>query len=190
MIEEWIKCIGMSIIVLIIYVPLRYKYLKNKHKSLFCKDELIKALFIIYIISVLEILLIPKLNILIYTENERLKFECIPIGNFSSRNINLIPFKTLKAQFSGAGNHIKANLFANIMIMMPMPILIKLINKKIKNIFPLIITLIIIVIIEFIQYFIGRSCDIDDIILNFCGALISYSIFFLINTISDKRLLK
>lgn len=179
----------MCIIVMIFYIPLRYKSLQ-KNKSLFYKDELIKIAFVIYITAMFEILLIPKLNIFIYLENEKLKFECIPVGDFSSRHINLVPFKTLKEQILGLGNHIKLNLAANIMIMMPLPILIKLTNKKIKNIYPLIITLIIIIIIEFIQYFLGRACDIDDLLLKLSGAFVSYSLFLLINLIFKKRLLK
>lgn len=40
--------------------------------------------------------------------------------------------------------------------------------------------------IEFIQYFIGRSADIDDVITNFLGAVIGYALF----KIGDKLLNK
>ena len=34
-------------------------------------------------------------------------------------------------------------------------------------------------LIEFIQYFIGRSADIDDLILNTLGAMLGYFIFYI-----------
>ncbi len=35
--------------------------------------------------------------------------------------------------------------------------------------------------IEFLQYFMGRSADIDDVITNFLGGLIGYILFLAFN---------
>lgn len=42
--------------------------------------------------------------------------------------------------------------------------------------------------VEFFQYFIGRSSDIDDIITNVLGAIIGYAIFKVLNNLlKDKK---
>ena len=42
-------------------------------------------------------------------------------------------------------------------------------------------------LIEFIQYFIGRSCDIDDLIMNTLGACIGYAAFVLCSKAISKK---
>ena len=41
--------------------------------------------------------------------------------------------------------------------------------------------------IEFFQYFIGRSADINDIITNLLGGIIGYEIFALSNALFKNR---
>ena len=41
--------------------------------------------------------------------------------------------------------------------------------------------------IEVIQYFIGRSADIDDLILNTLGGIIGYGIFILFNKCLQRK---
>ena len=41
--------------------------------------------------------------------------------------------------------------------------------------------------IEFFQYFIGRSADVDDVITNFLGGLIGYIVFYMFNKIFEKK---
>ena len=42
-------------------------------------------------------------------------------------------------------------------------------------------------LIEFIQYFIGRSCDIDDLIMNTLGACIGYAAFIVCSKAISKK---
>ncbi|MDE6659822.1 MAG: VanZ family protein, partial [Eubacterium sp.] len=57
------------------------------------------------------------------------------------------------------------------------PILIKLYNKKTSYKNCIFIGLTLSLICEFIQYFIGRSCDIDDVILNTFSVIIGCLVF-------------
>lgn len=41
--------------------------------------------------------------------------------------------------------------------------------------------------IEVIQYFMGRSADIDDVIMNFLGGMIGYSLFIIINKLFKNK---
>lgn len=79
------------------------------------------------------------------------------------------------------------NLLVNLIIFAPMPIFIKLSNRKIGSIAAVFITFLSIVLVETIQYFTGRAADIDDVILNTVGAIIAVLIF---DFIVKKRLFK
>ena len=43
------------------------------------------------------------------------------------------------------------------------------------------------VTIETIQYFIGRSADIDDVIMNLTGGLLGYGLYCVLNRLLKKR---
>ena len=49
-----------------------------------------------------------------------------------------------------------------------------------------IVIMVTTVLIEVIQYFIGRSADIDDIIMNLFGGILGYGLFLMINKGFDK----
>lgn len=46
------------------------------------------------------------------------------------------------------------------------------------------------VFIEFVQFFIGRSSDVDDVILNTAGTLVGFWIFWLINALLPQLTIK
>ena len=65
-------------------------------------------------------------------------------------------------------------LIGNMLMFIPMGIMLPLVLKNInkKNIF--VIAILIILSIEILQPIVGRSFDIDDIIMNFIGSIIGY----------------
>ena len=127
-------------------------------------------------------------------------------------SVNLIPFKTIigytKYIFTSLldTSNIFANLFGNLVCMMPFALFIPMLFKKINNTKKFLITILCITLgIELIQFItFSGSCDIDDIILNTLGAFIMYKILnikdikylikniFLLekNKIEKKKLLK
>ncbi len=126
------------------------------------KNKIIKILFLVYCIFLIYILFINK--------NYR----------NSLRMVNLEPFATLnryiKALERGYINPEIAflNIGANFILFVPMGFFMPTLFKT-KIIFFSIINLIIISLVEIIQYITCTgSADIDDIILNFTGAIIAY----------------
>ena len=93
------------------------------------------------------------------------------------RLLNLVPFKTIFAQLSSHSIRDLGNLAVNAVIMMPFALLIKNLSPKTKNITCIIIIAAFTAGIEAVQYFIGRSCDIDDLLLNVGGAAIALIIY-------------
>lgn len=76
----------------------------------------------------------------------------------------------------------------NIMLFIPLgfffPIVLKNKRKWYKT---MLIAFGITFSVEFIQYFIGRSSDIDDIITNLLGTIIGYAVFRLANNILEQK---
>lgn len=106
--------------------------------------------------------------------------------------MNLEPFKTIQQQLSNLrqGNIQDSpllNLFVNFIVFVPMPVFIKLSNRKIGSISAVLITFMSIVLVETIQYFIGRAADIDDVILNTAGAIIAVLIFDIVKKCLSKK---
>lgn len=99
------------------------------------------------------------------------------LGIKERRLLNLVPFKTIFAQLSSHSIRDLANLAVNAVIMMPFALLIKNLSPKTKNITCIIIIAVFTAVIEAMQYFIGRSCDIDDFLLNVAGAAIALIIY-------------
>lgn len=100
------------------------------------------------------------------------------------RNINLIPFRSISPYLRNITEpYAFKNIIANILVFIPLGFFVS--NKNSKNVFKaLIICLGVILSIELIQLFFKIGFfDVDDIILNFIGALLG----ILINLLVQKR---
>lgn len=100
------------------------------------------------------------------------------------RNINLIPFRSMAPYLKNITEpYAFKNIIANILVFIPLGFFVS--NKNHKNVFKaLIICLSVILSIELIQLFFKIGFfDVDDIILNFIGALLGV----LINLLAQKR---
>lgn len=93
--------------------------------------------------------------------------------------MNLVPFYTIKSYLLAyergniAAGHVVLNLFGNIAAFAPMAIFLPAIFKSQHNILIFFLTIFLVVsAIEGVQYATHTgSCDIDDLILNVCGAM-------------------
>ncbi len=94
---------------------------------------------------------------------------------------NVIPFSSIKELLTseyGLGYGLY-NILGNFLMLTPLAILLPLLFKKYKKNIRFILTILLVsILIEVLQLFIGKGCfDIDDIILNTSGAIIVYFIF-------------
>ena len=114
-----------------------------------------------------------------------LLFELVTSTDFESFSNNFIPFKEIMRYDLSSGLFYK-NVIGNVLLFVPFGYFVSdIINNK-KLILSMFITLVTSVSIEVIQMNIGRSFDIDDIILNFVGGIIGYGIYKFIDFIGDK----
>lgn len=154
----------MLIIILVIICSLRITYLITKHKKFLLHKELIYLISIVYILCLFHVVTFQDSN--------------YGVSNF-------VPFKEIFRYSIGSDKFIK-NVIGNIALFIPYGFLTSyfLDNKKLSVIS--ILTIIISLTIESVQYYIGRVFDIDDIILNLIGGIIGFLIFVGLDAIRNK----
>lgn len=105
-------------------------------------------------------------------------------------DINFMPFKTISSVGQSAANQsfwnivLNENILGNLLLFVPFGFLLPLVwpekNECVGTIFS---GFILSLFIEACQLFVGRSCDIDDLILNTLGAFAGYLVYALLHLI-------
>lgn len=152
----------MLVIFLVVIVTTRITYLMT-HKEKFCfYKEFWTLFFICYILLLFELVTSTDIN--------------------SNAGINYIPFTEIFRYKIGSKLFV-LNVVGNIAMFIPFGYFISnyLKAKKISSIF--VVTLIASACIEIVQLNIGRSFDIDDIILNCIGSIIGFLIYIALGAI-------
>lgn len=132
----------------------------------------IRPLFVIYSIIMLWLLFGQRLQHLDFTD----------YYDKLSLNINLVPFDTVKLFWNAAKGgrfywiwQAVRNISGNVVLFIPLGAL-SLLNKRLQKFLPFILTVTVIIsAVELLQFFtLLGSLDIDDLILNLCGATVGY----------------
>lgn len=159
----------MMVIILVIVVSLRIAYLVTKHKKFLLHKELIYLIAIVYILCLFYVVTFQDSN--------------YGVSNF-------VPFKEIFRYSIGSHKFFK-NILGNIMLFIPYGFLSSYLLKNKSISLTVLLSLIVSVTIEVVQYYIGRVFDIDDIILNVLGGLIGCLLFIGLDAIRLKvRLFK
>ena len=171
------------IVALPIYLICRLIFIKKTKKQVKVFNEILLTIFILYIIGLASQTIVPYWNMGIYSDTGKFYFN-IRLTN-SISEINLIPFKTLYEYLFVNNTSVSSwssvsilNIFANTLLFLPLGLLTPLLWEKYDSFYKILtLGLISTCLIEFIQIFIGRSTDIDDVILNTIGIIIGYTMF-------------
>lgn len=156
----------MLIVFVVSLCLLRFFYLQT-HREKFCfHREFCYLISILYMWLLFEILTMTELN--------------------SNSRMNLIPFEEI-LRYDFGTKMFNYNVLGNIAIFIPFGYIIgNYVNPK--KIWPVVITTFITSgVVEFVQLKIGRSFDIDDIMLNVVGGIMGYLLYIGISAI-NKRL--
>ncbi len=155
----------MLTIFLVVIVTIRIAYLIQNHEKIIFYKEFTGLLFVVYILLLFQLLISTELN-------------------NTNGGFNLVPFTEIFRYKWGSPLFI-TNVLGNIAIFIPLGLFITkyIKSQKITPIF--IICLIISTTVEVVQLKIGRSFDIDDIILNICGGIIGFLLFIALNAINN-----
>ena len=156
--------IAMPIIILVRY----FTYYNKINKKINWGHEGALFLFLIFIFGLASQTIIPRANLL-------------PSFIKNISKVNLIPFKVLTDTYievfkNNNINYFLINFLGNIIMFVPIgffvPLLWNINDKKV-----ILIGFFSSLFIEFTQLFIGRTTDIDDLILNTFGAVLGLIIY-------------
>ncbi len=153
----------MLTVFLVAISLMRFYYINNHHEKFCFYKEFSYLLSILYFWLLFEILTMTELN--------------------SNGGMNLTPFSEI-LRYDFGTKLFNYNVIGNIVIFIPFGFLIgSYVNPK--KIWPVIVTTLVTSgVVEFVQLKIGRSFDIDDIILNVSGAVIGYLLYIGFSAIS------
>ena len=153
-------------LTVIILIVLRISHIiKYKEKFIF-HQEILSFVFIVYILCLFQLVTSQDLP--------------------GEHGINIIPFKEISRYAFGSRLFFR-NVVGNIILFMPFGFLTSYYLDLEKKRYNILITLLISVIIEFIQLSIGRAFDIDDIILNIVGSFIGCLMYRVIDRIFENK---
>lgn len=154
----------MIIIFTVVIISIRVSYLiTHKEKFIFYKEMFMLA-FLIYSLLLFYVVTFQDVN---YGTN------------------NFIPFHEIFRYEFGSSFFIH-NVLGNIILFIPFGYFVSHIMKSKRPYAMFIISLITSCIIEFTQLKIGRTFDVDDILLNMTGALFGFIIYLIIDILEKK----
>ncbi len=152
----------MLTIFLVVVATVRIAAIKSNNERLVFYKEFFSLLFIIYIFLLYELLTRTELNGL--------------------SGYNLVPFTEI-FRYKIGSEAFYFNVIGNIVLFIPFGYFISSYIKP-KKILPiLIVSVISSATVEFVQLCIGRSFDVDDILLNTVGAIGGFLIYVSLNAI-------
>ena len=147
----------MITLFLIVLITIRTVYLKTNNKPVVLYKELISLCFVIYAL---------------------LLFELVTNTDFNSYSNNFVPFKEI-FRYSLTSKLFYRNVIGNVMLFLPFGYFVSYYCNMSKFYYNLLIVFITSFGIETIQSMIGRSFDVDDIMLNLLGGYLGYILYIL-----------
>ena len=152
----------MIVLSCIVLISIRLAYhIKNKEKVNIGNDMMMLT-FIVYILCLFQIVTSQDVS--------------------GVHGVNLTLFKEFTRYQFGSRLFIR-NILGNILMFVPFGFFTSYYLKLDKKRIIFYLTLIVSVVIEFIQLKIGRAFDVDDIILNMVGGMLGYYLYRLMDRI-------
>ncbi len=146
----------MLVIFVIVLVTIRISYIWINHEKFVFHREFMNLAFIIYILLLYQLLTSTEMN---------------TVGG-----LNLIPFTEIFRYKIGSQLFIY-NVIGNILVFIPFGYFVSEYVKASKVSHILLISLITSLTVELVQLQIGRSFDVDDIILNVAGSVLGFLLY-------------
>lgn len=180
-INQFIQVIPITLLVGLLYIIFRFLKLKKSNGDINYKKESLYLIFVCYIVGLFNLVLVPRNFWDIIWYNIFYNFNENPFAGIFDFSYNFIPtiYKIIIGEYT-LDSWVKTMIVGNFLMFIPMGILLSLcfenVNKK--NIFKY--AVLIPLAIEVLQLVVGRSFDIDDLVMNFLGIVIGYFIVKLV----------
>ena len=155
----------MLLISVVVLVSFRIAYLIKKQEKFVLYKELLSLSFIIYILCLFQVVTFS--DDVTWSSNNFIPFQEILRYNITSRYF----FK---------------NVIGNMLMFLPFGFFVSYYLENKKPYLTIVLTLVASIAIELVQLSIGRVFDVDDIILNICGSLLGYLLYYVLLRISER----
>ena len=146
----------MIALTCVVLISLRVAYLIRNKKKLIFHQDLTMLMFIVYILCLFQIVTTQDVS--------------------GEHGVNITLFKELTRYELGSRLFYR-NVIGNIALFIPFGFFTSFYLRLEKKRFVLFLTMLVSLVIEFIQLNIGRAFDVDDIILNVVGGFLGYLIY-------------
>ena len=132
-----------------------------------------------------KVVIYRDLRMLVFILYMFLLFELVTSTDFESYSNNFIPLREIM-RYPLTSSLFYKNVLGNVLLFIPFGYFVNTILKNKKISINILITFITSLSIELIQMNIGRSFDIDDILLNIVGGIIGYVMYKALSNVNDK----
>lgn len=146
----------MLVIFLVVLIAIRISYIKINHEKFIFYKEFLNLIFIVYVLLLFQLLTSTEMN--------------------TNSGLNIVPFTEIFRYEMGSKLFI-FNVIGNIVVFIPFGYFVSGYVKANKVSHILFISVITSLTVELVQLQIGRSFDIDDILLNVVGSIIGFLLF-------------
>ena len=157
------------ILVSVMAISLRIYFLKKSNKKIHFSKEIPNLFFMIYILCL---------------------FQIVTSQDISGINGINIDFFSELTRYEVGTRLFYRNIIGNIVLFIPFSFFIAHIFKVKNHLIMYLFTLLISLTIETTQLYIGRSFDVDDILLNVIGGIIGFLIYNFVSKIVFKNINK
>ena len=183
----FLQVVPIACLVGVIYAAYRCIRIKKQQLSVKWGIEILRWLFVCYLTGLINLTLVPSnlwshIWALIYVGYSGTQIELFN-GTF---NFTPTIFKIISGELT-FGSWVKTMLVGNFLMFVPMGLFLPFVSTKINGKSILKIAVIIPIAVEIIQPIVGRSFDVDDLILNFIGIVVGYFIAVGIKSLICKR---
>ena len=170
----FLQALPISLIAGLVYALIRIVIVKRRKLTVRWVDEFIKLLFVCYLTGLISLVILPANFWLHVYDGIFLGWwdEILPIFSFGGFNLVPTVIKALSGELN-IGSWGKTMLIGNMAMFLPLGFFLPFITEKVnrKNIFAAAIAVPFIA--ELLQMIFGRSFDVDDLICNFIGIVVS-----------------
>lgn len=146
----------MVVIFLVVLIAIRTTYIRINHERFVFYREFWNLVFVIYALLLFQLLTSTEMN--------------------TNSGLNIVPFTEI-FRYKMGSKLFMINVVGNILIFVPFGYFVSGYVKASKVSHILFISLLTSLTVELVQLQIGRSFDIDDIMLNVAGSIIGFLLF-------------
>lgn len=177
MLGYFLQVVPITVLVAIIYCAIRLISLKKKGETVSWKKELIRLIFVCYVVGLFNLIVMPANFWLYVMDGLAFGWWSEMPSLFSIGEINLVPsvVRWLQGELT-LGGWVKHMLIGNIAMFVPLGFMLPFVTEKVtkKNIW--LLAVCVPLALEVLQLVFGRSFDVDDLICNFAGIIIGFLI--------------